>query len=146
MQRIKWLSLLIIGVILLSGCSVSPEFDLQAKKQEIEEYNRLVDSTLEAYKDSRTFAELNKEDLIEYLTKDTEWGLLPSENKPNTMTEEELKAFRVHGVIHDEYFTSLGATSVREVIILSGMGYNLFATILWDEDEIISISREIKKL
>jgi hypothetical protein len=139
----------LVGILLLltlSGCNGLPSKTSDLKEKEITEYNKLVSATLNAYMSESLNADRSKSDLLLLLTKDKELSLPPSVKLPQVLSPEESVAFNTYGVIYDKYFTSVGADAVREVLVLRGNGYSMFATVIWGKGEIQSLSRVVKEL
>lgn len=144
MRHKKYFMILILIVPLISGCGLLPLNDTETKKKEVEQYNKMVEETLNSYVDMQIVAEKEKESMLKFVTKDSEWSWSDS-YKVKALTPEELDAFQIYSIVYDEYFTSLGASAVREVIIISGYKHRMYVTIIWGQDGILSIDREVKK-
>lgn len=145
MRSIKVWCLGVFVTCILSGCGIVPVWDLKAKEAEINEYNKLVEDTLDYYIKSKTFAINNKEDLMNFILYDKSSDLF-SEHKLTKLTKEQLEAFKIHGVIYDEYFTALKAEGVREILIINGRGYRMYVTVIWGKDKVHYISRVVNKI
>lgn len=133
-------------VLILSGCNGVPIQGAGSKEKQVDEYNSLVKETLNAYVKADSFAQMNNKDMLKYVTKDSDWGLLSGVKTPEKLSQLELKSFETYGTIYDKYFTSIGADSVREVVVINSANYNMFVTIIWSKDKIQSISRAVKEL
>jgi predicted small lipoprotein YifL len=134
--------MVVLGVIAasLSGCGISPSSDLNVKKAEIQEWNSKTEQTIQAYEKVKSYADLQKSAMLDYVLKDTTWsihsGLQP-------LTKEQLVAFKVKSIVHDKYFTSIGANAVREVLVINGIGQRMYVTIIWGKDSITSLERVV---
>jgi hypothetical protein len=138
------LVLVVVLTAFLGGCGVLPSSsDVKAKEAEVTEWNNLTQSTLDAYKKAKNFAESNKADMLNYVIRGKNWsghtGLVP-------LTEEQLKDFKVNAIVHDKYFTALGATSVREVLVINGNYRRMFVTVIWGNDKVQSVDRVVVDL
>lgn len=143
MKRLKKGIFSITALIMLSGCSPFSN-DVNIKKKDVENYNALVETTVDNYVTSKIFAEKNKEDLLNFVLNDKEWSLVKNlETTFEELSEDEVEAFKMRSIVYDKYFTALGADGVREVIILTGSGYRAYITIIWGSKEIYSINRVV---
>lgn len=126
----------------LSGCSGLSDAD--AKRKEVEEYNTLVSTTVDTFTEVKTYAETSQRDLLGYLKNNTEWdNLSAKEEGSENVTPEVLDGFGTASVVYNDYFTSIGASAVRQVLVLRGDGYIMYATVLWGKDEVISLTRRV---
>lgn len=148
MRLLKFLLLfLLVGA--LSGCGVL-FVDKSAKLADVEEQNALVQSTLSAFNDSKSFALQFRDTLIPLLVKNFtaddlgRLGLSTDLNNVVPLSDEELEAFRVYVVVHDEFYTSLGADTTREIILIKGDSKMLYVTAIWGVDSLKMLTREVK--
>lgn len=140
---------IITGLVMtsiLSGCEI---FD-QTKSQEkdVNDYNKQVATTITDYAASKVTAEKHKDELMNFLLKDEGFDLLAKAKYSiaPALSKKQSEAFKIHNsVIFDDYYTSLGASSIREVIVIKGSKMTMYATIIWTKDSIFSIERKVKK-
>lgn len=134
---------LLVSFLLLSGCGVLPTTDLNAKRLEVEEYNSLVSSTLSAYTAIKQKAEGELYNLADFV-------LRGGENYQGvsleSLTEGELESFNNFNIFYNGYFTSVGADSVRQVLILKGYDKVLYVTVIWGTEDIHSVDRVVKDI
>lgn len=144
MRKLTLIILLICSITMLSGCGLLKFSDMAEKKKEMEEYNKIVNITLENYTKANILAKQEKDNLMGYLLRDESWGVVEKlEVTFNKLTEEEKDAFTINGVVYDEYFTALGADGVREVIIINGKERTMYATVIWGKEDVYSIDRVV---
>lgn len=132
---------------LLSGCGeVSKTYEL--KKAEVVEYNTLVTDTLFAYGKSKVFAEANQSALEEFVFTNKYFpALVDAKFTIPNITEEEIELFNYRSILENDFFTSLGSSTVRQVMVIKGKENHLMTVkIIWSENEIIDFRREVKKL
>lgn len=133
---------MLIGVLsLLSGCSYLVS-DIDRTKKEVEEYNTLVEDTVNAYTVIRKVAETNNRGILRYVTTDKEFSFV-EDLETKELTDKEKEAFKHPTVIYDKYFTSLGADAVREVLVISGKKHRMFVTAVWNQEQIVYLDRKV---
>lgn len=138
----RYLVFLIMLSMSLTGCS---SLSVENTKNKVDEYNKLVQGTVDSYSSSVAYSKKIKDNLIEDLTKDK--GVALNERyKLDRLTDEEKKAFEHPMINMDEYFTSLGASSTREVILIVGSNKMVMNIILvWSENDLLGIERRVVK-
>lgn len=136
----------LIVATLLSGCDALPFSDVNATRQRVTEYNDLVKGTLDSYTSSKVNATKQKEAMIAYVTQDKEWSDVSIQTSLDVrpLTTAEKDSFELYGVVYDKFFTSIGATSLREVLVINGNDTRMFVTIIWSGDAVVSISRVVQ--
>lgn len=136
-RHLVFLIMLSIG---LTGCN---SLSVENTKNKVDDYNKLVQDTINSYSSSVAYSKKTKDSIIEDLTKDT--GIALNERyKLDRLTDEEKKAFEYPMINMDEYFTSLGASSTREVILIVGSNKMVMNLILvWSGDDLLSIERRV---
>lgn len=146
MKMLKITAVSLVLATLLSGCNSVPFSDVNVTKQKVAEYNELVDGTLDAYTKAKVNATDQKDSMFNYIIKDQEWLGVSSQTSLNLtpLTPDQLKSFELYGVVYDKFFTSLGVTAIREVLVINGNGYRMYVTILWGEKEVVSVSRVVE--
>lgn len=124
----------------LTGCD---SLSVESTKNKVDDYNKLVQDTINSYNVSVDYSKKTKDSIIEDLTKDT--GVALNERyKLDRLTAEEKKSFEYPMINMDEYFTSLGASSTREVILIVGSNKMVMNIILvWSGDDLLSIERRV---
>ncbi|MFA8998085.1 hypothetical protein ACEI87_10440 [Clostridioides difficile] len=125
----------------MTGCKNDISYDVAHNK--VENYNKLVSSTLESYKEAFTYAQ-SKKNIIKDIYKDTGTAL-DKKYKLKRMTEEEKKAFEIrNSVALDKYFTSLGMDGIKEIIILNGSDNYIMTIVLYfGVNDLLAIERNI---
>lgn len=138
----RYLVFLIMLSMSLTGCS---SLSVESTKNKVDEYNKLVQGTVDSYSSSVAYSKKIKDNLIEDLTEDK--GVALNERyKLDRLTDEEKKAFEHPMINMDEYFTSLGASSTREVILIVGSNKMVMNIILvWSENDLLGIERRVVK-
>ena len=140
----KCLLWLIISSSLLGGCNILDK-QQDMKLEEIRTHNKLVDDTVNNFAVVKNFAEGNKEGLMRFILQDELWNWgHKAELEP--LTDEEKESFKIKGVVYDEFFTSLGASGVREILVINGTNHRMYVTVIWGEEDIISLERVVKEL
>lgn len=138
-----------IGIVLtLSGCGVLSPSQIEQKQAEVDEYNKLYQETAIAYKKEKSLAVESKDNLINYLLTGKEWGGITDDTMlPSTkLSDTEVEAFERNGVAKDTFFTALGASGLREVLIINGDRYRMYATVIWLDNKVYSIERKVVSL
>lgn len=139
-------SFLLVFCLILTGCSST---SLKVKQEEISKYNTLIKDTLSYYEECRLFAEKNKQTILNFILTDDKnklGGLKTPQLNASALTKEDIASFSSYATVHDLFFTSYGATSVREVILIVSGNKRMYITIVWGKDEIISFERELLKV
>lgn len=142
-RRIPILAGTVSLALLLSGCGSTQE--LQTKK--VEEYNAMATGTVNSYSDIVNKITEEQVKLENYLIFDSKYPLAEDAkyNLVTPLSERELENFNdYNSVIDNDYYTSLGANTVRQVLVVKGQKQIMYATIVWKKDKIISIERVIK--
>ena len=136
----RHLAFLIMLAMGLTGCD---SLSVESTKNKVDDYNKLVQDTINSYNVSVDYSKKTKDSIIEDLTKDT--GVALNERyKLDRLTAEEKKSFEYPMINMDEYFTSLGASSTREVILIVGSNKMVMNIILvWSGDDLLSIERRV---
>lgn len=142
MKRIVRLIVLLVSALMLSGC-VFGNADIRSAEKEVNEYNNIVKSTVEAYTGVTEFIKNNEEKLLDVVLKDDTWSLAP---EITSLTEEEKECFKVNAVVYNYTFTALGATSIRQVLVINGRGKQMVVTVIWEKDKILSLKRRVTNL
>lgn len=141
-QRTKILGCMLVCVlpVLLNGCT---SMSVTNVTNEVYKYNALVKGTIDSYSESVAYSKKNKDSIIKDLTSDR--GLsLNDRYKLDRLTSEQIKSFEYPMVNMDEYFTSIGASATREVILLVGSNKMVMNIILiWSGDDLLSIERRV---
>lgn len=146
-MRKRLIYLLIVTIMILTGCGEYSK-TYQSKKTEIEEYNQLVKDTLIAYERTKTFAETQQEYVEGFIFEDKYFKtLVESDVIPPLLTPEQKDIFSYRSIIYNDFYTSLGADTVRQVIVVKGKNnYVMTVIILWSEDKIKDFKRDVKQL
>lgn len=142
----RWLSgVLAVGsLFVLSGCSdVSISGQLVASSR-VESFNNLVVNTLSYFSKSELVANKYKGDLLSFLVSDSKNPtVLKVLHDVTPLSDVEKTAFAVYSTDYDNYFTALGSTGLREVVIISSQGYKMYATALWNENGLYDLNRVV---
>lgn len=125
--------------ILLTGCGQS----VSSKEKEVTEYNSLVKKTLDSFAEGKTYAESNQTNIIKYLVTGKDWNGVSSKEEGYDSSVVMSDSIDAISTIYSDYFTSTGASSVRQVLVLKGEGKILYATIIWTGDDVVSVSRRV---
>lgn len=138
--------LLSASALVLNGCGILQFSNMGKKAQEVKDYNNLVITTLGNYAKAKVLADSQKNNVLDFLFLDQKNGILETTNTSSIkpLTSQQINAFKLHGIVYDTYFTSLGSDGVREVIAITGERSVMYATIIWGSGVIHSISREIQ--
>lgn len=141
----------VLGVLILSstmlftGCRYTVTSKVVEDKVQV--YNDTLDKTLKTYITVLSKAKENNSYLLDYLVTDVNIASVLNIKDSDTLSEEYKEALEINGVVQDYYFTSYGATGLREVIILNSPRNTMYATVVWDEDgDILSIKRVVRAL
>lgn len=128
--------LLIFSVLFnLTGCG----YLTGRTKEMISEYNMRVENTVTTYENLKLLAKEKQEDLYLFILGETNEFFGFTDIKDfNTVNISKGS----HYVIRTDYFTSLDATALREVIILSGSSL-IYVEVIWGTDGVISITRRV---
>ena len=132
---------------LLSGCGeISKTYEL--KKSEIVEYNTLVTDTFFAYGKSKVFAEDNQPALEDFIFTNKYFpALVEADFTVPSISDEEIELFNYRSILENDFYTSLGSSTVRQIIVIKGKNNHLMTVkIIWSENEIVDLRREVKKL
>jgi hypothetical protein len=145
-MKVRKFGLVLLATSMLTGCGILPYDALKTKEKEVTEYNTMLTKTLGSYAQNKILADSEKEKLLSFILKDEVWALASQSGITlDVLKEEELTAFKVKGIVYDEYFTSLGADALREVLIITGKDYRMYVTVIWGKNTIHSIDRVVKK-
>jgi hypothetical protein len=145
----KRLSLLLLGILssllLLTGCYPIPTLNISAEKQKVTNYNLLVAKTLANYVEYKGLAKKEQNSLISFLLSNKR--VLPLAGKAlsvTPLTQKEFNSFKqYHFVSFNHYFTALGASGVREVLIIDSQNYRMYVTLIWGNKVVIYLNREV---
>lgn len=131
---------------LMVGCSNS--LAVKVTEDDVVKYNTVVDKTIESYSNGVAFSQKVKDELFEFILTDK----LPNNNSltihnKDTITDEIKEEFKNNILLDDFYFTSFGASNLREVIIFNSPKNRLITTVIWNTDgSIESLERVVIKL
>lgn len=133
--------LICLATINLISCT-SVNYGLKSKKEEVTNYNNLVQATMDDYSKERAYAEQVNSHILQFAIKD--WDLDIMKGLTFTpLTEEEKQAFTLYAVVSDNYFTSLGSEGVREVIIINGKQKHMIVNLIWKDNKVIDVNRRV---
>lgn len=128
----------IISVVCLSlltsqlvGCG--SDISVKANKKEVEDYNLVVEKSLKGFTDGVTESKKVQEDLYKFILTDELVDSLKVDKK-DTLTDEVKDEFKTNILVDDLYFTSYGASNLREVVIFNSAKSRMIATIIWNDD------------
>lgn len=123
----------------LVGC----ESKTKVVEKEVNKYNELVEGTLDSYSKSVAISKKDKDAIIKDLTEDK--GIaLNDKYGLERLPEEHKEAFKHPMINMDEYYTSIGATATREVILLVGSdGLVMNLILVWSDEGLIDIERRV---
>ncbi|MNL91301.1 hypothetical protein D3C81_10330 [compost metagenome] len=135
-----------VGLICLSMSTLisctSVNYGLKSKKEEVTNYNNLVQDTMKDYSAERAYAESVNSHILQFALND--WKLDIMNGLSFTpLTEEEKQAFTMYAIVSDNYFTSLGSEGVREVIIINGKQKHMIVNLIWKGNKVIDVNRRV---
>lgn len=138
---------LIVIALMLTGCGQSFEA-YEYKKSEVEDYNKLVDETLKEYSKSKAFAETQQEELKEFIFTNKYFPtIVNADLSIPSLTEEEMELFEYKSILYNDYYTSVGSSTVRQIFFIKGKGdYVMSVKVLWSEDGIVDFQRKVFEL
>lgn len=131
---------------LLTGCGQFTQ-QYEQKKAEIEEYNTLVIDTLASFTKAKTFAESQQTNLEDYIFENEYFPTLVDAGivTPN-LTEEQIDLFNYRSILDNDYYTSLGSSTARQVMTIKGKeNHMMYVKIIWSENGIIDFKREVRQ-
>ena len=134
-------AIIVASTLLTSGCAISPINSIDSKEKEVSDYNKMVEETFSSATNVRYFAESEKSNMLDFVLRNKDWEYFTGDFKH--LSKEELESFSLEGVVHDKYFTSLGADSLREVLVINGKKHRMFVTIIWGIEKVYSVDREV---
>lgn len=105
------------------------------------EYDNVADGTLDYYSKYRQLAEENTDTLIAYILKGEHNALFDKIQIP-ALTDDVKVSFVDYRVIFNDFFTSYGATSVRQVIVIEGER-KMVISVVWGREGVLSIERTV---
>ena len=113
MKRQLYTIFISIIILCLSGCSYS-NTNVKVKEKEVVDYNSLVTNTLDNYIEGVNFARENKKELISSIldgnsNNDLFIGFVDS----LSINKDDFESYKI---LEDSYFTSYGASAVREIL------------------------------
>ena len=137
-------SLKVISLVGLSLSLVGCGSSLTAKvnQKDVDEYNLVVEKTLKGFTDGVTESKLIQEELYEFILTDKLSESLKITTK-DTLPVGVIEEFKNNILVDDMYFTSYGASNLREVIIFNSPNNRLIATIIWNTDGSIDSIRRV---
>lgn len=132
------LAIVIVSVLALSGCDY---LGSSTREKDVEEYNKLATETVSNYTNAKMFADKNKGDFLKYVKGESEWEMYSDLSE---LSEEEKRSFEITMVWQDKYYTALGSTGVREVVILNGTDHTMYVNIIWTDGKVVSVERVVQ--
>ncbi|HFL3653872.1 TPA: hypothetical protein ACG3P3_001596 [Clostridioides difficile] len=135
------ITIILFFVLMLTGCNKTVSLDVAQSK--VDNYNKLVLNTMKSYKDAYHYAK-EKKDIIKDIYEDD--GIARNEKyKLDRMTEEQKNAFKIrNSVAFDKYFTSIGMTGIKEILIINGSeDYIMTIVLYWNVGSLLGIERNV---
>lgn len=143
MKKVKILIVLAFLLCVLQGCSSKNSELLQ---KEVDEYNSTVSKTLTSYAKTKLFIDKHRKEVDNLIMYDKKTKNVSSdaiEMLPK-LNKQELEDFKDWGtLLTRDYFTAYGNTGIREVTVITGNKYDMYVTIVWAKDEVVSIERRL---
>lgn len=146
MRGIKLIALLLLTIPLLWGCSESSK-SYKELKLEIDDYNTLVGDTLFAFSTLKATVKDKEDEILDYVLENVATGLVSDDLALEPLLDTELQLFGNRSIIYNDFYTALGSSTVRQVIVIKGKDEKLMSIkIIWGEDGIVDIKRELRDL
>lgn len=146
MRGIKLIALLLLTIPLLWGCSESSK-SYKELKLEIDDYNTLVGDTLFAFSTLKATVKDKEDEILDYVLENVATGLVSDDLALEPLLDTELQLFENRSIIYNDFYTALGSSTVRQVIVIKGKDEKLMSIkIIWGEDGIVDIKRELRDL
>lgn len=133
----------LLGVLFLSGCGFTVNV-AELKREEIMRENALVESTLSSYYTNKEIAEEKKDALLRYALYGVKSDQLFSSSFSDDGSEEALASEKdPYAIVYDKYFTALGATSLREIIVMNFEEKVVYINALWDKEGLVWLDKKV---
>lgn len=127
----RLLFVLVLGALplLLSACGVSSE----TFAHEIEEYNGVVESTLDSYLSAKSLAEKNRDVLIDFVTTGENSGNLtiPEGFSFSEEVRNILGTLPYDTPAYEAFFTAFGYNGVRHFMLFSAADFRYRVEAIW---------------
>lgn len=139
------LFLAVFGLLpVITGCSSVEVNSVGLTQQKVEAYNTLVAHTLADYAQAKLVAQSENSSVLSFLSQDIASSAVAKvASSVQPLTPKELTLFKYYTVVYQGYFTALGASGVREVVVLASKNKRLYGTMLWNSQGLYALSRVV---
>ena len=140
----RYILLFVLFIVVTYGLSLDKTVEIQDRN--VKNYNKIVSQTLKNYEDIRNLSEGKTNEIIDYVLKNEEPSLKLDENIEIMGDLAAFKNIGDYSVMSNDYFTSYGATGVKQVITLVDVTKKYYITISWLGDTINNIDIGVVEL